>query len=366
MSDLMLSGHEHSGDVYSKRRTADDIVHCIEADALWEPKSRSSAFNLLLFDFSNGTHSVTAFKWFDGTYLPKVLKDWEPFERNRAARKDTIENNPAFRHELDDLGTGFSHRHSLKDLTLRDLFVYPDLIKRQFQVRTEATPKDRIRSNAVLEFFSDHNSVLIIGEPKSGKTALAKSLYVDLQRKGLIPVLVSGARLRGPEPRVLSRIHQSYVEQYSTDTLELYKQTDKGEKVLIVDDLHRSNMSVVEQFDALSILHRLSQRVIVFVDESSFQISEIASKESKRPFAKYQHCELFPFCPSLRRTLVARWVELGAAEDASPEQLLQEVKARDRVLKMFLHKQSLPPFPINILGLLQAYEANTNLNTANA
>jgi hypothetical protein len=366
MSDLMLSGHEHTADLYSKRRTSEDIVHCLEADALWEPRARTSAFNLLLFDFPAGKYCVTAFQWNEGTYEPKALKNWETFERNLAARSHAFENNLTFKQELNDLGTGFSHRQSLKDLTLRDLFVYPDLIRRLFEVRTAETRQNRIRSHAVLDFIWEHDSVLIVGEAKSGKTALAKCLYVDLQRKGLIPVLISGEQLRGgQEARVLSGIHHSYAEQYSTDTLELYKQTDKKDRVLIVDDLHRSKLSVTEQFDAIAVLHRVSERVIIFVDESSFQISEIASKGPSRPFATYAQCELFPFCPSLRRKLISRWVELGADNDTSPEQQAHEIRARERILEMFLPKQSLPPFPINILGLLQAYETSTNLNTAN-
>jgi len=135
--------------------------------------------------------------------------------------------------------------------------------------------------------------------------------------------------------------------------------------VLLIDDFHYSRLSVSEQADLLPILGRLAQRVIIFVDESAFQISEIASKGTRRPFAAFEHCELFPFCPSLRTRLIARWVALGASEDVSAEQLARETRARDSVLAIFLPKQSLPPYPINILGLLQAYEAQTNLNTAN-
>ena len=366
MSDLMLSGHEHTGDLYSKRRTPEEIVHCIEADALWEPRARTSVFNLLLFDLSAGTYHVTEFKWNEGRYDPKVLSDWAPFERNAEAARQAFENNASFKEDLNDLGTGFSHRASLKDLTLRDLFVYPDLVKRLFEIRTKEGPKSRVRSGAVLDFVWEHDKLLIIGESKSGKTALAKSLYTDLARKGLTPVLVPGLRLRGGrEARVLTGVFESYVEQYSAASLGAYKQADKTDKVILVDDLHNSKLSVTEQFDVLEVLDRLSARIIVFVDESSFQVSEITDKEPRRPFATYTHCEIPPFCPSLRTRLVSRWVELGADADTPSDQLARETKARDRILAMFLPKQSLPPFPINILGLLQAYEANTNLNTAN-
>jgi hypothetical protein len=189
----MLSGHEHTPDVYSKHRSLEDIVHCVETDALWEPAARTSAFNLLLFDFSADTHSVLSFHWHEGTYMPRTIRAPGPFEHNASARAGVIENSQRFREKLTELGTGFSHRHSLRDLSLTDLFIYPDLVKRLDEVRTAPTPKMRIRSGAVADFMWEHRHVLVIGEGKSGKTSLARMLYSDSQRRGVVPLLIRGS-----------------------------------------------------------------------------------------------------------------------------------------------------------------------------
>jgi predicted phosphodiesterase len=353
MSDLMVTGHEHTPDVYSKRRSPDEIVLCIEGGALWEPSARTSAFNLLLFEFPASEYSMTSFRWDEGKYLPKLTRPWGSFEHNIAARVGVIENSQRFRDKLNDLGTGFSHRHSLKNLTLADLFVYPDLVKRLFAVRTATTPKMRIRAGTVLDFMWEHKHVLVLGESKSGKTSLARTLYIDLQRRGLIPLLVDGRDLRGSEDDILAVLDKVYSDQYSKDTLELYKQKPKAEKLLIIDDLDHSRLSVDQQYALLPLLHRVADRIIAFVDGSTFHIAEIAAKTGKRPFSAYEQCELVPFAPSLRRALIRKWVSVGTAiSELTPDQVEREVKTRDNILALLLPKQSLPPFPINILGLI--------------
>jgi Calcineurin-like phosphoesterase len=366
ISDLMLTGHEHVGDMYEKRRPGDEIVHFVEAGALWEPKSRESAFGLLLYDLTARRYKAVSFRWLDGLYLSRIVSDWDDFERNRAARKGQFENNPAFLRKLNELGTGFSHRLHLRELTLRDLFVFPELRQRFLQAGIEGKSKTRIRSAGVLDFVKENKLVLVVGASNSGKTCLAKVLYSDLQRDNLVPILVDGPSLRGNEAQVLNTLHRIYCEQYSADSLELYKQLDPARRLIIVDDLHKSRLTVFEQHNVLAILHRLAETVIVFVNESAFQIEELAQRATpSAPFAAYEQYEILPLCSSLRTQLISRWVELGINGDTTEEEIAREIKEREKVLSVFLTNQSLPPIPIFVLGLLQAYEANTNLNTAN-
>src|ERR1700676_2227324 len=72
------------------------------------------------------------------------------------------------------------------------------------------SPRDTGKGDRSLSFLSKRDSVRIAGAPSSGKSTLARALYLDLQHEcNLVPVLLDGRQLKGSSKDDLDRIVES-------------------------------------------------------------------------------------------------------------------------------------------------------------
>jgi hypothetical protein len=232
-SDLVLTGHEHEEDACLTERLTGEEVEYVEGEALQHRDRRLGGFNVVTWDFDHNKHKISQFAWADTRFTLKHASEWLEPVRNRAARRACFETNQHFLQELSDLGTGFTHPRKV-DLTLDDLFVYPALSTESLKrlKRVPEGPKT-IDSDKVLGYIRSKEKVLIVGADKSGKTALAHMLFLDLKRKhGFIPLLLNGAQLKSANERtIIDLIYGTFKSQYHPDQLELYMQLEPSKRV---------------------------------------------------------------------------------------------------------------------------------------
>ncbi|MGQ0762488.1 MAG: metallophosphoesterase family protein [Acidobacteriota bacterium] len=236
-SDVILTGHEHRQDAYYKKYLPADSgaeVFHTEGAALQQerhdqdPDSPSSGFNILVIDLSNRRQKTIAYHWDRDKYLPRSEPSWLPSVRNRALRLSQFENNSGFTSLLRDVGAGFTHPRKREQLQLPDIFVYPDLSHRSLDEEEAKAKQTLIRSEEVFDRIAKEKCVLIIGAEDSGKTSLAKSLYLDFQaRKSGVPVLMFGNELDGPDSDDFENaVNRAFASQYSRELVNDYKQLD--------------------------------------------------------------------------------------------------------------------------------------------
>ncbi|HEX8703962.1 MAG TPA: metallophosphoesterase [Myxococcaceae bacterium] len=128
-SDIILTGHEHDPLVYEKLLTSGDRPRYSEGAALQEGgKLPPSGFNTLLVDLENKQELRTQYSWSkdEKSYLKQQESGWAPIIRVQEERTRSFENNQDFLNYLSDAGAAFTHP-SARTLTLRDLFIYPDV-----------------------------------------------------------------------------------------------------------------------------------------------------------------------------------------------------------------------------------------------
>jgi hypothetical protein len=243
-SDIVLTGHEHVEKYTHKHNITGEETSYSKGSVLQEGTGGRSGFNILLIDLKAHKQKVVQHAWKQNRYARTKETDWFNFIRNRALARSLFDNSPKFAAQLKEVGANFTHKRVKRDLTLGDLFIYPDFSDRSLRKNlgsTHGAPK-LLRGENLVEYVVEHKDVLIVGGDLSGKTSLAKVLYSDLKAlKNRIPVLVSGDELDGPaEEKLRKSIGRAFSKQYSPEALESFEQLASDNRVLIIDDFNKS------------------------------------------------------------------------------------------------------------------------------
>jgi hypothetical protein len=222
----------------------------------------------------------------------------------------------------------------------------------------------RVRGDQVVEHVIDKKRVLVIGGDSSGKSAFAKTLYADLRRKGLVPVLLSGKEVDGPDQeQFMKGVRRAFNDQYWANMAEAYKQLPVERKVLIVDDFHKSKFNRRGQNAVLKVANGCFGTVIMFVDDL-YSIKELTDhSKDLDELARFVHWQIREFGFHLRGKLIEKWVTLGREFTGEENDLAHEVTEKEKLISTLLGKNLLPSHPVVVLTILQAAEANKNHNT---
>ena len=114
-----------------------------------------------------------------------------------------------------------SKAHSQKDaLHLDDIFIWPELAKYDDLRDYEKT----IKSESLLEEYTDHLKIVIAGEDQSGKTTLCKKLFVELRKRNFVPVYVAD-RAGHFAGKIENRVVKAFNAQYPGVTFEKIDKT---------------------------------------------------------------------------------------------------------------------------------------------
>src|SRR5580700_1698761 len=363
IADLVLTGHQHSESIYSKRNIEGDEINYFEGAALHGNTEDDSGFNIVVCDLVENQFCRMEFEWSGNAYTPTRSHDWAPFKRNRRVN-ERYEVNAEYRSYLHDPGTGFTHPRT-PILRLQDIFVYPDLTTFSFERRVEGrdTP-EVIPSSKVKGFFLGQDKVFVSGQERAGKTSLAKTLYSEFQRMGFVPVLLSATELKSiTESKVIGLINQTFVSQYSQDQLEGFKQLKSDKKVLLLDEWHKTKLTLDGRARVSEILTKLFDRIYIFSGEG-FRIEEISHyMESSNPLRNFELCEFREFGHVLRARLIEKWYCIGRNFTWDVNEHAREIDETERLLATLLGKNLIPSYPETILSILQAVEAHKSPST---
>lgn len=364
-SDIVMTGHEHVSDQYSKQTIRGERSEYFEGAVLQEGNNVESGFNTVVFDIERKECQVTLYEWQEDHYVAKEKGEWKTFRRDNRHVARPFEPTQAFTDWLQDAGAAFSHPR--KDtLRLPDFFVYPSL---QDDVPVKSKMGGPIgsvvREEQLFDYISSHNHLLILGEQRSGRTSLAKTLYGDFLRRTHVPVLLNGDHLRGSEESAFIKVVDHAVrDQYGSDMVERFWQRDQAEKVLIIDDLHRCRLNHRGMNAVVEHACQTFGTVILLADDL-FQIEEIThAVEEQATLLSFRRCVLRPLGHRLRHKIIEKWYRLGQEYTIDEAELAENIREAENVVNTLIGKNLLPPYPLFVLTLLQTYEARTYHNTA--
>lgn len=231
-----------------------------------------------------------------------------------------------------------------EEVTLNDIFVYPDLEKfdeiRDYE-KTESAEK-------LLADFCDYKKILIAGESQSGKTTLCKKTFVSLRERNLVPVYVVD-KDREFLGKIGNRIEKAFSEQYDNADISDFR----GKIVPIIDDFHYAKYKE-KHIDDLS---GYSNHVVIVDDVFDLNITGNGLIRS------YSHFRIKELRPSLRSKLISSWTHLNDRMEGvkySENEIYKQIDSTTEFVDVSLGKVIgsglMPAYPFFILSVISASE----------
>ena len=365
LSDIIMTGHEHVAEQYQKRPLEGGSSEYFEGAVLQETMSSESGFNMLLLDFTTRRRKIVLFTWNDDLYIPIREGDWEPLAPAQQRSTNRFENTDQFADYLSDVGANFTHPAKPR-LALEDVFVYPDCDERIYvQDGKRETLLSIVPGDKLLGYVLENRKVLFLGADLSGRTCLAKQLYADLQKKGLVPLLLEGKNIRNPDPSAIERlITDAVTSQYGANLVERFKQKAPQQRVLLLDNFHAARLNTRGQNFALEALGQWAEHILVFVDNLWDFRSVTHEGEDVASLLQFKHCEIRELGIQGRGRIIEKWFELGREFTTQSSDLDVRIKNAEHLVSTLLSKSLLPAYPLFILTILQQYETHSTLDTA--
>jgi len=368
LSDIILTGHEHDGKRRTQEGESGERNQYIEAGALQvtgDPKQ--SSFNALLIDLEKQRQKFHRFAWNGSLYTPTATRksEWEQFQMNRFREHKQFTTTGDTSDFLEDLGAGIEHPRA-GALSLSDIFVYPDV---RDLSDDEENSRNVFSASKLSDRIEEGEQILIVGDDKSGKTSLAKKLFKDVHKAGLVPIFLEGEEVHFPrsEEGLYDRMYEVFGDQYGDEQLETYRQLSTSSRAIIIDDYHKIDRSPSERSEILERLSKFADLLILTSDDLLADAENVvqAREHSSEGLSAFSSYHLEPFGNVLRDKLIEQWLLL----DRTPHNriagvdLAHKVKELHRILNTIFGKNFVPSYPAYILPILHASETSIPVNT---
>lgn len=355
-SDLIFTGHEHVAEQSYKATSAGDSSWLFEGGVLYERGDEAtSTFNAVVLDTEAATLCALSFKWISEQemYVPTREAAAVPFQRNQYRLRHEFKVSSEFSELLDAPGEPYPHPRRAQ-LTLGDIFVYPDLRERVYE-RSGVDAEKIIREP--VDFIMKRRFVMMMAPELAGKTALARSLFKDLQRHGLVPLLLSGRELKDARPEAVhALIDSTFVDSYAPELTERYRQLERTKRAIIVDDFHRGPLNLEARDRVAALLRSFADVCVVMVDET-FEFAALRSQIAESDgLWSFTHCSVLALGHRVRYDLVTRWCLIGRGDHDQREAVSREIESRDRAITHLIGKNFLPSYPSFVLLCLTQLE----------
>ena len=252
-----------------------------------------------------------------------------------------------FQNDLDDCSPLKFFLPKDNSLTLSDIFVWPKFKKAQ--------DLDNPKSASEKDLFKDIDNsgrIWIVGEDQSGKTTLAKNIFLELRKKSLIPVFFSYT-YKG----LFSKQLQNKLSEQYTDSLDISSYKDNI--ILIFDDFHKYN----KQAKLLANLEASGFKHILLTDKIfSFNFHDKNLINLKKNYCRY---EIIEFYATQRNELIEKWLTIDEKKEKNDNfKSRDEYKEKiDSTLGKAFGKGIVPSYPFFILSIISTIESNPDITS---
>ncbi len=357
--DIILVGHEHHRSEYEMVSTESSVCFYKAKELQNSDSSEDSGFSILTFDNALTSIICTEFNWDGSTYASSTKMN--EFSKNKVIEKQSFVPSKVFRDWLLDVGFVINH-FAKENVSLRDVFVWPDMMKRIHHSDKKQSVKMK---NGVLEELSENPISIVFGQSLSGKTSVAKMMYMTWVDAGKVCVYLTGNDFKTSERSgVVKAIERSFEEQYSRDLLDIYRNLPKEQKVVIVDEFDAILMVGNRRSEIVDVLSDLFANVLIVVS-SEVEMASFMMADSITKLDNILSYEIRPFGNSKRKELVSKWYYL-AAFDKTEEELELKIDNGIELINKFLGNGAgfVPAYPIYLINALQNMDATITNNAS--
>ncbi|WP_316571338.1 metallophosphoesterase [Neobacillus sp. YIM B06451] len=363
-SDIILSGHEHVPTVSTLSTSQRRQLHYIEGNALQELSDPSiSGYNVIILDLEQEAFQVKRIYW-DHTYYreDELEEKWTSFIQGLSVKANDpsslIVNSP-FDEVLRDVGIPITHPR-IKNLGLENIYVFPHVEEVIYKEESEVlmSPEDL---PTLLEIENEAH-LLFTGDKDSGKTALAKMIFLYYQRENFYPLYIDGTAITPSTSRNINLLIKKNVSRvYEEGKEDLYLQLSSQERILIIDDWHKTLLNSTSKSRFLSEVSQYFKQV-VFLAEINDSLSNTIDLHAKEGEYRFRHFKLMEFGYGKRDEFIEKWVSLGQEDTLEDYELIRETERIKRILRPVLMQSFVPKYPLYLLIILNTIESGTPHN----
>ena len=222
---------------------------------------------------------------------------------------------------------------SEEHIDLQDIFVFPSLLRCHYSSSEEKQVETE-------EQLLKEKKTLIHGDEMSGKTALARHLYLFLVGKGE-PVLHIDLNEVPQRPKE-TFIQNHYSQQFTGD---YYLWKSKENKTLILDNLSSGRRDV----DFINYASDFFERIIVMVHSDIFR----AYYNDDRRFADFSEVRISDLTHVKQEKLIRKRLSLSKDSNLS-DGFIDKVERK--INSVIINSGFVPRYPFYVLSILQTYE----------
>lgn len=365
-SHVVLTGHEHLPE-RSKHLASSGAVHLtFEGGVLQEAgEDLASSFNVLLFDVVTDEYKSLSYSYRDNQYeIALSSGDWQPVDRGSLIPKQRFVLRAEFEEKLNNPGAAFTHPRKNK-LTLRDLFVCPDLRSLSVSGQMERKPYNYIDGPVVIRTLREKAHVIVSGDQDCGKSSLAYTLFSEAYESGHVPIFLNGVDLQDiSRDGFFKHLDDAFHAQYIAPASIRPASISVEELVILIDDFHRIRKNTPAKARLASWLTDEFRHLTLFTDDAFHIESLAATDDNQNPYFSYAHYSLPPLGFTRRDALIQRWYSLGDSDTTDPEVITAQSVRAGKMIDALLGKNLLPAHPIVVLTFLQTIESQAQAATA--
>lgn len=356
MADIIISGHEHDGNVGLIQEAESDTSAFVEGCVLQE-KSNSmegSSFNLINLDLESAQFMSSRYVWNKTGYSETEEGSWFNYHALPSKRGSAFKIQDSFQELMDDPGAFLKHS-SGEDVRLPDIYIYPDLNK----INQMGTNKRSFVNSSKLKSIQSYDvGAIIQGEEKSGRSSLIYQLYREYHAAGIIPVLIKGKDIKKCTDSDIARLVARAVKnQYGEGAHSKFEIERRENKIVLIDDFDESEIkSNKVRSDILAKLYGYFSKILVTVG-SMFDLKELLEGDSATFLYQLEHYHLQQFGYVLREKLIKKWIYLGADGTFDRSEGLARIDQAERLVNAVMDKLVIPSVPLYLLTLLQSIDA---------
>jgi len=266
---------------------------------------------------------------------------------------------PEYSKTLENPGATFTHSRAEADLTLKDLYVSPNL--KIISLGENAKEKiDKIvnAENALQKNLGIPMKVILYGSDSSGKSTLIRWWYDKYYDQGYVPVYIDGNSIKDISvEKIKKHVEIEIKRQYNGIFQEKIEEFELDRIIILIGDFHKIRFADTKyKTNLISNLDQAFSNIIITSDDL-IQLDSLSKTGGNvlKDFCKYQITE---FGPKLRYELIKKWNEIGIAELDSNE-IIRLNNETEKHVESIIGKNFVPSFPLYILTILQAREATS-------
>lgn len=354
-----LFGHEHEGDTYQTVGFGSKYNVLYRLGQCFGPHKPTDSSGFSIYTLDEDAFDLVEINFALDKEIYKPIE--ETTKPNFALRRpltsiDLWFSRHFYEEFLNDLGFTLNHPRRTAQVSLDEVFVFPQLRRRDWRVGGRDDSLGQIfRSEFVVE-ISTVSLSLVFGGESSGLTSLAKVCCVLVAEQGGRVLYVPADKCNlGQKQQAQTAIERLVKDQTRVSYAEFFGAPGSGSSYAMVDGFDA--VPAEAKAATLAALQSRFDRVVVFARD----VMEIESLLHERSLASMlgsaQAWNLMPVGLELRGELIRKWLSIGWAAEESREVFRANCTFARRIVDQMIGRFMLPKVPKSVLLILQQLEA---------